>query len=107
MTTLMKAAVAFVPVVALFVYSVTALARRRTGPSVLQAVGATCLLIVVLTHVAEGLQLFPVMRWGEPDSAGHYLDLWSAVLGMVAAPIGFILHRREQVEHACNSSSNA
>jgi hypothetical protein len=38
------------------------------------------LLVVVLTHVAEALHLFPAMGWGEPDSAGHYVDLASAVL---------------------------
>jgi hypothetical protein len=31
-------------------------------------------LVVVLTHVAEKLDLFPVMGWGLPDSPGHYLD---------------------------------
>jgi len=23
----------------------------------------------------EALRLFPAMRWGEPDSVGHYFDL--------------------------------
>jgi len=40
-----------------------------------------CLVIVVLTHVAEMLQIFPDMGWGLPNSRGHYLDLVSAVLG--------------------------
>jgi hypothetical protein len=43
--------------------------------------GFACLLIVVFTHVAETLHWFPGMRWGLPDSPGHYLDLVSAVLG--------------------------
>ena len=40
-----------------------------------------CLVIVVLTYVAEMLQIFPDMGWGLPNSRGHYLDLVSAVLG--------------------------
>jgi hypothetical protein len=47
-----------------------------------QLVGAGCLLIVVLAHVAEALRLFPSMGWGESDSLGHYTDLASAVLGI-------------------------
>ena len=43
--------------------------------------GFGCLVVVVLTHIAEELNLFPVMGWGLPDSPGHYLDLISAVLG--------------------------
>ena len=38
-----------------------------------------CLFVVVLTHLAEWLRLFPEMGWGLPDSPGHYLDLVSAV----------------------------
>ena len=40
-----------------------------------------CLVIVVLTHIAEELHLFPGMGWGLPDSPGHYLDLVSAAIG--------------------------
>jgi hypothetical protein len=45
--------------------------------------GLTCLVIVALTHVAERWHVFPDMGWGLPNSPGHYLDLSSAVLGMV------------------------
>lgn len=62
----------------------------------LQLAGAACLLLVVLTHVAEGLRLFPARRWGDPDSLGHYLDLTSAVLGATFAPVGYILQRRSR-----------
>jgi hypothetical protein len=57
---------------------------------VLQLVGAGCLVVVVLTHVAETLKLFPVMGWGLPTSPGHYLDLVSAVLGCVLLPLGLL-----------------
>jgi hypothetical protein len=43
---------------------------------------ALCLLIVVLTHVAEHWHIFPSMGWGLPDSPGHYLDLTSVILGV-------------------------
>jgi len=92
--TLLKAAMAFVPVSALLAYSVAAFVKRRTVPSMLQLIGAVCLVLVVITHVAEALHLFPAMRWGEPDSLGHYLDLSSAVLGVTFVPIGYILERR-------------
>ena len=63
-------------------YSVAGYLRRRTASALLQLVGVGCLMIVVFTHVAEALRLFEVMRWGEPDSAGHYLDLASAMVGV-------------------------
>jgi hypothetical protein len=46
----------------------------------LQIFGAACLVMVILTHVAERFDLFPDMEWGLPHSPGHYLDLVSAVL---------------------------
>ena len=42
-------------------------------------------MLVVLTHVAEALHLFPWLQWGSSNSAAHYLDLWSAVLGLTMA----------------------
>jgi len=57
---------------------------------VLQLIGASCLLVVLLTHVAEALKLFPGMGWGLPTSPGHYLDLVSAVLGCALLPLGFL-----------------
>jgi hypothetical protein len=50
---------------------------------------------MVLTHFAEALHLLPAMRWGEPDSAGHCVDLSSAVLGVTLTAIAYILRRRE------------
>ena len=54
----------------------------------LLAFGFGCLAVVVLTHVAEKLNLLP-------DSPGHYLDLISAVLGTVLL-IGFIGDGRDE-----------
>jgi hypothetical protein len=54
--------------------------------------GAACLAIVMLTHVAETFGIFPSMGWGQPNSAGHYLDLASAILGCTLLPIGLIVN---------------
>ncbi len=43
--------------------------------------GCGCLAIVALTHLAEHWRLLQSMGWGLPNSAGHYLDLASAIAG--------------------------
>lgn len=82
------------PACVLVGWSAVALVRARTVWRLVQTVGAGCLVAVAVTHVAEALALFPAMRWGAPDSAGHYLDLASAVLGLVLFPVGFLGARR-------------
>jgi hypothetical protein len=72
--------------------SILQFAKRKTVWRLLQLLGAACLSLVVLTHVAEALHVFPEMGWGEPNSAGHYLDLISAVLGLILLPLGYISH---------------
>jgi uncharacterized membrane protein len=64
--------------------------RKVTIWRLLQLIGAGCLVVVVLTHVAETFKLFPSMGWGLPTSPGHYLDLISAVLGCTLLPLGFL-----------------
>ena len=66
--------------------------RVRGAFALLQLLGASCLMIVVLAHVSEAADLFPRMEWGRPHSAGHYVDLWSAVLGLTLFPVGYLLH---------------
>jgi hypothetical protein len=88
--TLLKALVLFVPVGLVFSYSVV-LFKRKSPWSVLQLVGSACLVIVVLTHVCEALGLFPWMGWGAEHSAGHYLDLSTAVLGLTLFPAGYLI----------------
>jgi ABC-type transport system involved in multi-copper enzyme maturation permease subunit len=56
----------------------------------LQLLGLACLAIVVLTHVAEAFHLFPTMGWGQSNSAGHYVDLFSAILGCTLLLLGLI-----------------
>jgi hypothetical protein len=65
----------------------------------LQIFGAACLVMVLLTHIAERFDLFPSMGWGLPHSPGHYLDLTSAIFGCILLPLGFfgnaLMHRKK------------
>jgi hypothetical protein len=63
--------------------------RERVGWSLL-LFGLACLIVVVLTHIAEAFDILPAMGWGQPNSAGHFLDLASAILGCVTVPLGFL-----------------
>ena len=54
----------------------------------LQLFGFVCLAVLVMSHIAEKLELFPVMGWGLPDSPGHYLNLTIAALGCALFPRG-------------------
>jgi hypothetical protein len=54
--------------------------------------GAGCLVMVVLAHLCEALDLFPWMQWASEHSAEHYLDLGSALLGLTLFPVGYLLH---------------
>ena len=87
---------ALIPVAILLAWSVAAFLKGRTLGSVLQLLGTACLLVVVLTHVAEALHLFPFMQWGDAHSAGHYLDLSSAILGVTLFPTGLVLRVRRR-----------
>ena len=57
---------------------------------ILLLLGSGFLILVVLTHIAEAFHIFPAMGWGLPNSAGHYLDLVSAILGCTFLPLGFL-----------------
>jgi hypothetical protein len=89
---LTKALVVLMPACMLLSGSAILFVKTKTVPSFLQLFGAACLTIVALTHVCEALQLLPWMRWGVADSVGHYLDLVSAVLGLVLFPLGYLWH---------------
>ena len=62
-----------------------------TGGRWLLLLGVTCLAIMVLSHVAEKLHVFPGMGWGLPNSPGHYLDFVSAVLGSALLIAGIMV----------------
>jgi succinate dehydrogenase/fumarate reductase cytochrome b subunit len=99
-TTLMRAVVALLPTSVLLAWSFALFRRARTVGSSLQLLGAGCLVMVALTHVCEALRLFPWMRWGEAHSAGHYVDLFSAVLGVALVPLGSFLRKRVPISVA-------
>jgi hypothetical protein len=77
----------------MFSVSVVSFFGGKTIWSFLQLIGAGCLLVVGLCHVCEAVYLFPWMRWGLQDSVGHYLDLYSCVLGLTLFPAGYIAGR--------------
>ena len=83
---------ALIPACLLLVSSAILLLRARTASALLQLVGAGLLPVVVLTHICEAFDLVPLMQWRLPDSAGHYLDLLSAVLGLALFSIGYLWH---------------
>src|SRR2546430_6013526 len=91
--TLLKVLIAFVPVCLLFAWSLVSFVHGKAVGSLLQLLGAGCLVVVVLTHGCKALHLFPFMRWGSPHSLGHDLDLWSAVLGLTLCPLGYLWTR--------------
>jgi len=90
--TLMRALVASVPVGMLFAGALALFLRGKALSSLLQLLGAGCLVVVVLAHICEALHLFPSMEWGLELSPGHYLDFGSAVLGLTSFPLGYLLH---------------
>ena len=90
--TLIRVLVASVPAGMLFAGALALFLRGKALSSLLQLLGAGCLVVVVLTHLCEALHLFPSMGWGLERSAGHYLDIGSAVLGLASFPLGYLLH---------------
>lgn len=89
-----------IPVCAIFLVSTAGFAREKTVWRFLQLLGAIFLLIVVLAHIGETFHLVSWMRWGENDSPGHYLDLFSALLGLILLPLGYLLHVLRRRAHA-------
>src|SRR5215469_5794672 len=81
-----------IPVCAILFVSIIRFTKKRTVWRFVQLLGAVCLLMMVLVHIAEAFHLFPGMNWGRNNSAGHYLDLFSAILGMILLPLGYLLH---------------
>jgi hypothetical protein len=90
--TLHTALIALLPACMLFSGSAVLFVRRKAVISFVQLLGSTGLLLVVLAHVCEALNLLPWMHWGREHSIGHYLDLVGAVLGLMLFPIGYLLH---------------
>lgn len=89
---LFEALVVLLPACMLLVGSTVLFFQEKSLDLLMQLVGAGCIVVVVLTHVCEALHLFPAMHWGIEHSAGHYLDLVGAVLGVTLFPVGYLLH---------------
>lgn len=89
---LLKALVALVPAGMLLFGSATLFRAAPRLSTLLQLLGATGLIVVVLTHICEALHLLPIMGWGSGHSPGHYLDLSSALCGFTLFPLGYLLH---------------
>jgi hypothetical protein len=79
--------------------------KPRIGAALL-LLGSACLIVVMLTHIAEALHIFPSIGWGLPDSAGHYLDLASAVLGCALLPLGFLFSRKKNAAATKSAGCN-
>lgn len=88
----LKAVVASIPACLLLLGSAAMFFRAKTLILLVQLVGASAIMVVVLTHLCEALHLLPVMHWGLEHSVGHYLDLACAVLGFTLFPVGYFLH---------------
>jgi hypothetical protein len=94
--TIVVAVLIGVPISLLFVLATRRFVRIRTLSGLFLMIGSASLLVMVLTHVAEGLHLFPFMGWGQHHSLGHYLDLLSVYAGiafLVAASLCPLLRR--------------
>ena len=88
---LLRALLALVPTSLLFTASIISLFRAKSFSGLLQVAGAGCLFAVVLTHFAEAVHMFSSLGWGQEHSAGHYLNLCSAALGLTLFPLGYLL----------------
>ena len=73
--------------------SVVDFVRERSVPASVQLLGAAFLITVVFAHVAEAFNLMPSMEWGLPHSLGHYIDLASAICGLLLLSTGCLLRR--------------
>jgi len=62
--TLLRALVALVPACVLFAGSWVLFIRRGGLSALLQLMGAASIVVVVLGHICEALQLFPLTQWG-------------------------------------------
>ena len=94
--TLVKALVALIPTAALFVRAAFRLRREGNAAGVLHLCGSAFLAIVVFTHITEGLHILEFMGWGERHSAGHYVDLSSAILAVTLLSAAYWLERRSR-----------
>ena len=89
--TLLKALAGLILIGVLCASSTLTHRKKRSWSSAFQLAGACFLLVVVASHVCEAPQLLPWMAWGATNSAGHYLDLVSAISGLTLLSFGLLL----------------
>jgi hypothetical protein len=56
----------------------------------IQLLGAGCLIAVVLTYL-RSVSLVSLEALGLPNRVGHYIDFWSAAIGLTLLPLGYLL----------------
>jgi hypothetical protein len=95
-----------IPVSVILFATVIGYARDRNSWRLLRVAGALCLLNVVLAHIPQAFYLVRWMRWGESDSPGHYLDFFSAMLGLTLLPFGYVFHILNRREHRANANGH-
>jgi hypothetical protein len=67
-----KSFVALAPSSMLLFGSIVLLSKTKNVGSLLQVLGAGCLNLVILAHIAEALHWFAFMHWGQEHSIGHW-----------------------------------
>ncbi len=88
--TIPKAFIALFFLLIIFVWSITVFQKQKSKFSLMQLSGSVLLLFVALFHSFEEFHLFTFMQWGQPHSIGHYLDFFSAILGVLFFLVGII-----------------
>lgn len=88
--TLVKSLVALIPTCMLLFGASVISFRAKSLASRLQLFGAGALMVMVISHICEALNVFPWMHWGLEHSAGHYLDALAALLGFALFPTGYL-----------------
>lgn len=73
--------------------SIASYAAEKTAMALTQLVGAAFLLVVIFAHVCEGFGFIPSVGWGRPNTPGHYIDLVSAIAGVILMSIGYLGRR--------------
>src|SRR5215469_5863372 len=90
--TFTKAFIALIPACMLLWGSTVQYFRwKKSASTLLQLLGAGCLVVVVVAHVFEALHVMSWMGWGMEHSIGHYLDLSSAILALTLFLAGYLL----------------
>ena len=89
---LLKVLLALAPTLLLLLATAALYVRTKAAGALAQALGAAFLLVVVLAHLCEALNLLPLMGWGARGSIGHYIDLASAIVGVALLAFGALIH---------------